>query len=301
MIVRSRDDGEIESVGKAEDVVTLLLNRSHTLGGAVTQLHRVQPREAVLLVLGQLRQVAGNREDQKRRRAGDGDTRVRLGIVPVALGIVRERRVDSDRYDVLVVITRLESREQNGAIAGVRGISRGCRHRARKTLVIGDVRRVESRARVPLPITLRREPLARIPRRIGVTVKVDDHVLWITYPDPGHGTRNDGTGTVHDHDACQCRQCNARLARYRGTSRPCTNNPPDDHAQRDRQQDRRVLAERQQRQRIEDVADRREHRVRRRVNQRCVCHRKARLGVSDGGRTGKGGRQNDRRGGQHRS
>jgi hypothetical protein len=50
MIVRARDDGEIESVGKLDDIGSLLLDRPHTLWRTVAQLDRVQSRESMLLV-----------------------------------------------------------------------------------------------------------------------------------------------------------------------------------------------------------------------------------------------------------
>lgn len=123
VVVRPRHHCEIERVGKADDVVSLLLDRSHALGSAITQLHRIQARESVLLVLGQLREVAGNGENQQRRGTADDDSRIGRGIVPVTLWIERERRVDPDSYDVLVMITRLETREQHSAVAGVRRIA----------------------------------------------------------------------------------------------------------------------------------------------------------------------------------
>lgn len=167
--------------------------------------------------------------------------------------------------------------------------------------MIGDVSGVESRGCMPLPIALGREPLARVPRRVGVTVEVDDYVLWISHPDRRHRTWNDGTGAVHDDDAGQRRQHSERFTRYRSASRRCTSNPPEDDAQHDRREDRGVLSEREQRERVEHVADGREHRIRRRVDEPRIGHRQARFGVPDGGRAGQGGRQNDRRGGQHRS
>jgi hypothetical protein len=53
-----------------------------------------------------------------------------------------------------------------------------------------------------------------------------------------------------------------------------------------------VLPKRKQCQRIEDVTDRREHRVRRRMNERCIGHRETGFGVPDGGRVGQSGGQN---------
>jgi hypothetical protein len=138
--------------------------------------------------------------------------------VPVTLGIERERRVDPDRDYVLVVIPRLESRKENGAVASVRRIARRCSHRSGETLVIAYIRDIESGRGVPLPVTLRREPLARVPRRIRVTVKVDNHVLGITHLDRGHRTRDHRAASIHHNDASQRRERGSGLPQYRGAS-----------------------------------------------------------------------------------
>lgn len=110
VIVRARNDREVERIGKADDLRLALLYDADSLRRCVAQLDGVESREAVLLVVRNLVDVSRNRENEKRCGSGHCKRGVALRIVPVTLRVERERRVDSDRDDVLVLIARLESR-----------------------------------------------------------------------------------------------------------------------------------------------------------------------------------------------
>jgi hypothetical protein len=158
VIIRSSDDREIESVREPNDRRSAVLYGADAFRCRVAQLDSIESRESVLLVLGDHVDVAGDRENEERGRRSHGERRVAHGIVPVALGVYREGRVDPYGDYVLVLIPRLEPGEQCGSVARVRGIASHSGERAGEALVIGDVRDIEARIRMPGAIALRREP-----------------------------------------------------------------------------------------------------------------------------------------------
>ena len=204
MIIRPGNHRQVQRVGEFHDCRSVLLDHSHSLGRGVAQLDCIEPREAVLLVVRQFVDVPRNRENEKRRRRGYGERGIARRIVPVALGIYREGRIDSDRDDVLVLIARFQAGKQCRSVAGVCGIAPHACQRACETLVIGDVRHVEAGTRVPCAIALRREPGPAVPRRVRVTVEVDHDVIGIMHHDRGHGARDQGATAVNDKNSSQC-------------------------------------------------------------------------------------------------
>lgn len=78
-------------------------------------------------------------------------------VVPVARRVNVKAGVDADRYDVLILVTRLERRQQNRTISSLGGIVHSSRVRAGEALVIGDVSHVEAGRGVPRAVALRRE------------------------------------------------------------------------------------------------------------------------------------------------
>ncbi len=158
MIIRSSDDREIQRIRESNDCCSALLYDADPLWRRVAQLDSVESRESVLFILGDHVDVTGNRENEQRCRGGYGKCRVAFRIVPVALWIYRERRVDSDCDYVLVLVARFEPGEQDSAVTGVGRIAPHPGQRACKTLVVSHVRDIEPRARMPGAIALRREP-----------------------------------------------------------------------------------------------------------------------------------------------
>ena len=209
VIVRSCNDGEVQRIRESNDRRSPLLYDADPFRSRVAQFDSIESRESMLLVLGDHVDVTGNRENEQRCRRGHGERRVALGIVPVALWIDRERRVDSDREYVLVLVARFEAGEQRGSVTSVGRIASHSGQRACKTLMVGDVCDIEPRACVPGAIALRREPRPSVPRRVGVTVKVDHDIIGIVHHDCRHRARNHGSGPVNDHDRPQHRECNS--------------------------------------------------------------------------------------------
>lgn len=209
MIVRSCNDGEVQRIRESNDRRSPLLYYADSLRGRVAQLDSVESGEPVLLILRDHVDVTGNRENEQRCRGGHGKGRVAFRIVPVALWIDRERRVDSDREYMLVLVARFEAGEQRGSVTSVGRIASHSGKRACKTLVVGDVRDIEPCAGVPRAIALRREPGPSVPGRIGVTVKVDHDIIGIVHNDRRHWARNHSSGPVNDHDGPQRRECNS--------------------------------------------------------------------------------------------
>jgi len=158
VIVGSCNDGEVQRIRESHDRRSALLYDADPLRGRVAQLDCVESGESMLLILRDHVDVTGNRENEQRRSGGHGKGRVAFRIVPVALWIDRERRVDSDRDYVLVLVARFEAGQQRGSVTSVGRIAPHSGQRARKTLVIGDVRDIEPGACVPCAIALRREP-----------------------------------------------------------------------------------------------------------------------------------------------
>ena len=163
MIVRPRDNCKIERVRELQDFGLALLDHSDSLGRAVAQLHSHESCVAVQFGRWHLGEIPRNRENQDWWRGSHHDSGIACGIVPVSLGVVRERCVNPERYHMLVLIARLQRWQQHGAIASMCGITRQRRLCAEQRLVIADVCNVETSCRVPLAVALRREPLSRIP------------------------------------------------------------------------------------------------------------------------------------------
>lgn len=229
MVVRSSNDRKVECVGEPDDVRAFPLRHSDPLGCRVTQLHRVQSRETVQLIFRNECEIAGNGENEKRRRAG-GRNAVRRErgtarthrIVPVAFWIERKRGVDADRDDVLVFVARLECRQQHGAVARPCRVARRCRNRTGEGLVIADVRDVESGPGVPRTVALRCEPPATVPGRVGVTVEVDRDIVRVVQLYRGHRTRNERAAAVHDQDPGERCERDAGLSRNRSARATAT-------------------------------------------------------------------------------
>jgi hypothetical protein len=113
---------------------------------------------------------------------------------------------------MLVLVSRLERREQYCAIASTRRVQRRGGDRTSKSLVITDVRDIESGSRVPRAITLRCEPLVGVPGRVGVAVEVNHDGIWIVYLYCCYRARNQGAAGIHNQNARECRERNANLA-----------------------------------------------------------------------------------------
>jgi len=205
MIIRTCDHGEIQRVCEAKDLRSALLNHADTLRRAVAQLDSVGSCESVLLVLGDDVDVARDRENQQWRRRCHGQSRVAFRIVPVALWIYCERRVDSDCDYVLVLIARFETGQQRRTVAGMRRIASHAGHRSGETLVVGDICDVKTGRRVPRAIALRRKPATAIPRRPRVTVKIDHDVVGVVHHYRRHGPRYQRSRRVNDQNAGQRR------------------------------------------------------------------------------------------------
>ena len=284
MIVGAGDHGQVERVGELEKLRTPLLQHTDPPGRAITQLHGVESRVAFELVRRQHRQIAGNRENEDRSRRGDCERGVANRIVPVTFRVEHERRVDSDRDDVLVLVACFEAGQQRGAFARARRIVRQRSLDSIQILVIRDIRDVEAGRRVPVAIAFRREPLACIPGMVRVTVEVDHHVVRVRHRDRGHRPRNYRTASVHRYDPCERDECRPELrAHCRPASERQCRTPHQNHEQC-RCEHRIVLPERKQRQCVEDRADRRQHRVGRRVDKRCAGRGAAGFRVQNGAR-----------------
>ncbi len=158
VIVRSCNDGEVQRVRESHDRRSPLLDDANPFRSCVAQFDSIESRESMLLVLRDHVDVTGNRENEQRCRGGHGKGRIAFRIVPVALWIDRERRVNSDSDYVLVLVARFEAGQQRGSVTSVGRIASHSGQRACKTLVVGDVCNIESRAGVPGAIALRREP-----------------------------------------------------------------------------------------------------------------------------------------------
>jgi hypothetical protein len=209
MIVRSRDHCEIQRIRESNDLGSALLDHSDAFWRRVAQLDSVESCESVLLVIRDHVDVSRDRENEQRRCRSHGKRRVAFGVVPVALGIYRERRVDSDRDYVLVLIARFETGQQRRAVAGVRRVASHSRDSSRETLVVGDVCDVKTGPGVPSAIALSREPATAIPRRARVTVKIDHDVVRVVHDDRCHGPRHQRSCRVDDQNAGQRRQARA--------------------------------------------------------------------------------------------
>ena len=204
--------------------------------------------------------------------------------MPVALPVVGKRRVDSDCYHVLVLIARLDRRQQRRAVARACGIARQCRLRTEHRLVIADVRYIESSRGVPVAVPLRGEPLSCVPRIARVAVEVHDHVIGVHHRERGHRARYDRTAGVHYENSGQGEARRAKLAHERGSAGNAERNSPQSQHGEHREQHSIVLTEREQSQRVENVAYRREHRVRSRVKQYRARSGPSCLRVDDGPR-----------------
>lgn len=130
MVVRPRNYSEIQRVREFEDRGALSLNRAHPLRRRIAQLNRVQPRETVPLIVRNLGEVARNREDQQRAGSSDHRGCVMCRVVPVARRVNVKTGVDADRDNVLILVTRLERRQQNRTISSLGRIVRSSRLRA---------------------------------------------------------------------------------------------------------------------------------------------------------------------------
>ena len=163
MIVGPSYHSEIQCVGERDYARARLLNHPDPFGCTVAQLNGVQPSEAVQLIVWQLGDVSRNRENQHRNSTRYGHRGVAHRVVPVSLGIERERRVDANCNDVFVLIPCLERRKENSCIASTRRISGNSSLGSDEALVITDVRNIESRCVVPRAVALRSEPVRAIP------------------------------------------------------------------------------------------------------------------------------------------
>lgn len=248
MIVRPRNHREVQRVSEFEDLRTPTLYHPHALRRRVTQLNRVKPRISVQLVRGQLRQISGNRQNEKRRLCGYCNGSVAHGIVPVALGVDGKGGIDANHDDVLILIPRLQRGKQHCSIARRRRVARRSGRRPRQALVIRHVRDVEAGLRMPRAIPFRREPLAAVPRKIRVTVKVDHDIVRVVGSQCRHRTRDHRAASVHNQDSDQRRECDAGFAKNRRAPVKPSDYPPDYNDENNCRQHRHVLADRKQRQ-----------------------------------------------------
>lgn len=220
--------------------------------------------------------------------------------MPVALPVIGEGRVDTDCYHVLVLIARLDRRQQRCAVTRTCGIVRQCRLRTEHRLVIADVRYIESSCRVPVAVPLRREPLSCVPRIARVAVEVHDHVIGVRHRERRHRARHDRAAPVHHENSGQGEACRAQLAHERGSAGDAERNSPHSQHGEHREQYSIVLTEREQSQRIENVAYRREHGVRRRVKQYRSGSGAACFRVDDGPRADRRGADDQQNGDSER-
>lgn len=274
----------------AQDRGAVALRHADAFRRAVGELDRDQPCDTGELGLRDRLELSGNRENEDRRIG-----RVHRRVVPLALVIRRDVRGDVERDHVLGVIARLEGREENGRAAAVRRIAREPLERALDALVVGDVRDVEAGARVPGAVPLRGEPALPVPRVIRVTVEVDGDVVGVREPERRHRARDDGAGRVHHEPSHQERHRRHGLVHGRGAALARSHDPPRDQHRNERDQHRGVLLEREDGQRIERRADRREHDVRERSRERRIGDRALRERVHDRRCRQQGGYEHQRR------
>ncbi len=235
----------------------------------------------MLLVVRDLAEVAGNCEYEKRRGAGDLHRCVAHGIVPVTFGIELECGVDSDSDDVLVLVARFQRRKKHRSIACLLRILCSRRIGSSKALVIRNVCDVESCGRVPLAIALGREPLVRVPRRVGVAVKINRHIARVMHLDRCHWPRNPRSRGVYDDDTDERHTRRTQLAKKRRGSRAGASDAPHSYAENGGYEQRSVLPQRKQREGVHQRADRRQDGVGCRVHERRVGNRKPGFRIKD--------------------
>ena len=274
----------------AQDRGAVALRHVDALRSAVGELDRDQPCDAGELRLRDRLELSGNREDENGRIRG-----VHRRVVPLALVIRRDIRGDVERDHVLGVVARLKGGEENGRATAVRGIAREPLERALDALVVGNVRDVEAAARVPGAVAFSGEPALPVPRVIRVTVEVDGDVVRVRETKRRHRARDDGAGGIHHEPSHQERHRRHDLAHGRRPVPERSHDPPRDQQHDERDQNGGVLLEREDGQRIERRADRREHDVRERSHERRIGDRALRERVHDRRCRQQGGYEQQRR------
>ena len=96
-----------------------------------------------------------------------------------------------------------------------------------------------------------------------MAVEIHDHVIGVRHGERCHGTRNDCAASVNDHDPRKRECTDAQFPQKRRAARNSEGHSPQRYDAGHREERRKMLPERQQRERVEQVADRRKHRVRR--------------------------------------
>lgn len=287
MIVGAGDEREVEPVRDGVDRLRIALQHVDPLGRAVRQLDRHRARDATDFVGRELGQPAGNGEHQDGRMRRVGDR-----IVPLALRVGRDGRIDAEDEHVLRVVARFERGEEDRLVR-VRCIPTRTFDRARDALVVADVRDIEAGRRVPRAIARDGERAMRVPRVIRVTVEVDRDVVRIAQSQRRHGTRHDDPDGVDRDEGGEQTEPDHGLVHGAGRVPPRAQRPPYDGQQHESQKERRVLLQREQRERVQQLAYRREHRVgggadERRAGGGRVCGR-----VEDRRRAHRGGGQHE--------
>lgn len=96
-----------------------------------------------------------------------------------------------------------------------------------------------------------------------MTVKINCDFVGVVEQDAGHGPRQNGTSSIHDHNSHQ--HCDERAKFTQQGRSPSTrpNHTPHNYKENDSREYREVLVKRQQRQRIQQRTDGCQHRVRR--------------------------------------
>ncbi|MFI5238680.1 MAG: hypothetical protein ACHQQP_02630 [Gemmatimonadales bacterium] len=120
------------------------MDRSNPFRRTIANFDRVQSCETVQLVVRQFGDIAGNGENEQRSWRSYGDRRVANRIVPVAFWIDRKGCIDTDRNYVLVLITRFQRRQEHRRTTSKRRISLHAGFRSSNTLMVADIRYVES-------------------------------------------------------------------------------------------------------------------------------------------------------------
>jgi len=104
-------------------------------------------------------------------------------------------------------------------------------------------------------------------------VKIDYDLAGIAHHDTSHRAGYDSTAAVHDQNAGECRDECASLSQQGRPAIACPDYTPHDDKEKHSRKYRKVLVQRQQRQRVEERTDRCQHRVRRRVYEQRVGYR----------------------------
>lgn len=290
VVVGAGDEREVVRARDAENSRAVALQHADPARRAIRELDGDESRDP-----GQLRrrngvELSGDREDERRRIRP-----IRARVVPLALGIRWRVERHVQHVDVLGAIARLERREQYGRVAAVRGVGSESLDGAGDALVVGDVSDVEARCRVPRTVARGGEEPIPIPRMVRVAVEIDGEIVGVREPEGRHRARSDGAERVHEHPDEEEHHAERCFVPRGRRSAPRPEHAPHDDDHDERHQYGRVLRDRQERERVERRADRREEHVAQRPHERRIGCGTLRERVHDGRRGGDGGDEHERR------